>query len=127
MHVQAFIDKWMASGASERANKDAFLLELCDLLEVPRPEPATGDPERDRYVFERDAVIPHAGGRATVGRIDLFKDGSFLLEAKQGSDRGSPKLGTARRGTPGWNIAMRDAFGQALGYAGPSPSRHRSC
>jgi hypothetical protein len=117
MHVQAFIDKWMASGASERANKDAFLLELCDLLEVPRPEPATGDPERDRYVFVRDAVIPRAGGRATVGRIDLFKDGSFLLEAKQGSDRGSPKLGTARRGTPGWNIAMRDAFGQALGYA----------
>ena len=117
MDIAAFIAKWSASEASERANKDAFLLELCDLLEVSRPDPATGDPDRDLYVFERDAVVPHAGGHTTVGKIDLYKAGFLLLEAKQGSRQGSKKLGTARRGTPAWNIAMRDAFGQALGYA----------
>lgn len=84
---------------------------------MPRPEPSTGDPERDVYAFERDAHLPRQGGRGSVGRIDLYKQGCFLLEAKQGSVQESKKLGTARRGTPAWNIAMRDAYGQALGYA----------
>lgn len=110
------------SGAAERANKDAFLLDLCDVLDVARPDPATGDPERDLYVFERDVVIVHEGGRVTIGRIDLYKHGHFLLEAKQGSEEASKKIGTARRGTPAWNIAMRDAFGQALGYARTLPA-----
>ena len=39
-----FISKWAASGAAERANKDAFLIDLCELLDVPTPNPATGDP-----------------------------------------------------------------------------------
>ena len=59
----------------------------------------------------------HEGETVTVGHIDLYKEGCFILEAKQGSEKGSRKLGTAKRGTPGWNVAMRDAFGQALGYA----------
>ncbi len=112
-----FINRWTASAASERANKDIFLAELCDVLDVPRPAPATGDPERDTYVFERDARLVHEGSTVSVGRIDLYKDGCFILEAKQGSEKGSRKLGTAKRGTPAWNIAMKDAFGQALGYA----------
>lgn len=55
--LSLFLDRWAASGASERANKDLFLAELCDVLGVPRPDPATGDPDRDLYVFERDSVI----------------------------------------------------------------------
>lgn len=62
MDVGRFIEKWSASAASERANKDAFLLELCDVLGVPRPDPATGDPDRDTYVFERDASANHPAG-----------------------------------------------------------------
>ncbi len=46
------------------------------------------------------------------------KSGHFILEAKQGSDEHSLRLGTARRDTPAWHMAMQDAFGQALGYAG---------
>jgi len=42
---------------------------------------------------------------------------SSLLEAKQGSEAGAQKLGTAKRETPAWNIAMKDAYGQALKYA----------
>ncbi|MCK6685990.1 MAG: class I SAM-dependent DNA methyltransferase, partial [Thermoanaerobaculia bacterium] len=115
--VAAFISRWSASGAAERANKDLFLSELCDLLGVERPHPVSGNPENDRYVFEKDALIAQAGGKVSTGKIDLYKEGCLLLEAKQGSERTHSKLGTARRGTPGWNIAMRDAFGQALLYA----------
>lgn len=117
MDVESYIAKWSQSAASERANKDAFLVELCDVLEVPRPDPARGIPEKDTYVFERDAYLARAGGRGSIGKIDLYKEGCFLLEAKQGSRQESAKLGMARRGTPAWNIAMRDALGQALGYA----------
>jgi hypothetical protein len=79
-----FVAKWSASGAAERANKDAFLLELCDVLDVPQPAPTTGDPLRDTYVFEKDAILPHEGGTTTIGKIDLYKEGAFILEAKQG-------------------------------------------
>jgi hypothetical protein len=115
--LNQFISKWSGSGAAERANKDAFLIDLCVVLDVSPPDPSTGDPERDLYVFERDAILSHEGGRVTLGKIDLYKHGCFLLEAKQGSETGSKKLGSARRGTPAWNIAMRDALGQALQYA----------
>lgn len=117
MDLSTFIAKWKESGASERANKDSFLRDLCDVLGVPHPDAKSGDAERDQYVFEREAVLVHGGERHSVGFIDLYKRGCFILEAKQGSDAGSTKIGTARRGTPAWNIAMQEAFGQALGYA----------
>ncbi|HSN99469.1 MAG TPA: DNA methyltransferase, partial [Candidatus Nanopelagicales bacterium] len=117
MDVASFIAKWSRSSASERANKDIFLVELCDLLGVPRPDPATGDVARDRYVFEKAVPTVQEGGKITVKRIDLYKHGCFLLEAKQGASAGSKKAGTARRGTATWDLAMDDARGQALGYA----------
>jgi len=117
MTVAEFVAKWSASGAAERANKDSFLIELCDLLGVPRPHATTGDPAKDIYTFERDAIFAHEGDKFTTGKIDLFKEGHFILEAKQGSDETSKKLGSAKRNTPAWSIAMRDAYGQALGYA----------
>jgi hypothetical protein len=115
--VPTFIAKWKQSGASERANKDSFLRDLCDVLGVEHPGAKTGDPERDRYVFEREAILVHGGERHSVGFIDLYKKDAFILEAKQGSDAESKKIGTARRGTPAWNVAMQEAFGQALNYA----------
>src|SRR5437762_2637581 len=51
--IEAFIERWQRSAASERANYALFLAELCDVLGVPRPEPATGDPDQDKYRFER--------------------------------------------------------------------------
>jgi hypothetical protein len=112
-----FLATWKDSAGNERANKDQFLTDLCDVLGVERPRPTTGDPALDRFAFERDAVFSHEGGRTTIGKIDLYKENCFLLEAKQGSEEKSAKLGTAKRNTPSWNIAMHDAFGQALGYA----------
>ncbi|MFI5181103.1 MAG: class I SAM-dependent DNA methyltransferase [Thermoanaerobaculia bacterium] len=122
MDIETFTAKWSASGAAERANKDAFLLDLCDLLGVPRPDPATGDPERDRYTFERDAVIVDEGEKQSIGKMDLYKEACFVLEAKQGSDEGSKKVGSARRHTGSWIIAMQSAEGQARNYARTLPA-----
>jgi len=116
-NLDAFIAKWAAAGPSERANKDLFLAELCAVLDVPPPNPSANDPERDTYVFEREAKLAHEGGESTIGRIDLYKQDCFILEAKQASGEGSSKLGKAKRGTPAWNILMMEAYGQALGYA----------
>jgi hypothetical protein len=123
MTVTEFIAKWSASGAAERANKDSFLIDLCDQLGVPRPSPTSSDPDKDTYTFERDAVFAHEGDKFTTGKIDLFNDGHFILETKQGSEEFSKKLGSAKRGTPAWSIAMRDAYGQALGCPRPRGRR----
>lgn len=115
--LATFVARWQASSGAERANKDLFLSELCDALGVPRPNPTTGDATTDRYVFEKDAPTPKEGGRTTTGKIDLYKEGCFLLEAKQGSEAGDQKVGTAKRGTGMWAFAMQAAYGQACQYA----------
>ncbi len=115
--LETFVATWSQSSGAERANKDSFLAQLCEVLDVPRPDPTTGDAARDQYVFEKDAPFVFEGGAKSIKKIDLYKAGHFILEAKQGSELGAAKLGTAKRGTPGWSVAMNDAFGQALGYS----------
>lgn len=117
MDLQKFVDEWAESGGAERAHKDTFLIELCEVLDVPKPDKKTSNPEKDRYVFEHDVPTAHESGKITIRKIDLYKHGCFILEAKQGSATGEKKLGFARRGTPQWDIGMRDAYGQAIGYA----------
>ena len=112
MTVADFLARWRDAGAAERANKDSFLAELCDLLGVPRPDPKTNDPARDRYVFEKEVLRP-GEERASLGFIDLYRAGAFVLEAKQ--------VDAAKRESPAWHQAMNDAYGQALGYARSLP------
>src|SRR5438477_39062 len=72
MTFDEFALRWAHSGEAERANKDSFLNELCDVLGVEHPHPKVNDPERDSYVFEKD--VPRTkGGAVTIGRIDLYK------------------------------------------------------
>lgn len=122
--VGIFIERWQNSGAAERANCQSFLSELCTLLGVAPPDPALPDTRLNAYVFERDVVFHHGDGTTSTGRIDLYKRGCFVLEAKQGSedrktadplDLAQPKLkkGTAKRGTAAWDDAMLRARGQA--------------
>lgn len=92
LDLAGFVQKWTTSAASERANKDAFLIELCDVLGVDRPNPTTGDNDKDTYVFERDARFAREGAAYTIGKIDLYKAGHLILEAKQGSDQDSKKV-----------------------------------
>src|SRR3982751_1334163 len=93
-----FIARWKESGAAERANFQPFLGELCDVLGVARPEPAQADDEHNAYVFERAVTFHNPDGTTSAGRIDLYKRGCFVMEAKQGSDRtqaSAPLLGDA--------------------------------
>jgi hypothetical protein len=129
-----FFRRWEASGAAERANYSMFLNELCDLLEVSRPDPSGPDDEKNAYVFERAVPFSNPDGSTTVKRIDLYKRECFVLEAKQGSDRvaepeafslSAPKRtrrGTAVRGTAGWDAAMHEAKGQAELYVRNLPA-----
>ena len=130
--TEDFIARWSRSEANERANYTLFLSELCDLLGVPRPDPAQADDRQNAYVFERNVPLVHEGGRTTTGRIDLYKRNCFVLEAKQGSSdqADTPLYGAApaparrghgRRGTPAWDDAMQRAKNQAERYARSLP------
>lgn len=59
------------------------MTELCDLLELGRPDPSSRDTEENAYVFERRVDIKDPDGTETRGFIDLYKRGCFVLEAKQ--------------------------------------------
>lgn len=51
--TEAFKQRWLASEGAERSNSQMFLVDLCDLMGVPRPDAAKNVPELDQYVFER--------------------------------------------------------------------------
>ena len=85
--TQAFISRWQASGAAERANYQLFLSELCDQLSVARPDPTQAEDAHNAYVFERAVTFHNADGSTSTGRIDLYKRSCFVLEAKQGSEK----------------------------------------
>lgn len=132
MDVEEFIQRWTArEGGAERANYQGFLYELCDVLGVPRPEPAGADTAQNDYVFER-AVRPRASDGGTAPkRIDLYKKNAFILEAKQsrlpGAKNAIPTqqslplaaepeaLGRRGRGAA-WDVMMQNARKQAEGY-----------
>ena len=127
--IEAFIARWDGTGMAERANYQSFLSELCDVLDVPRPDPATGS--AGRYRFERGVDHHEADGAVTNTRIDLYKQGSFVCEAKQASDTPSMRLldglSTSQRralirNTPAWTRHMQAALGQAERYARDVPA-----
>jgi hypothetical protein len=85
--LDEFFRRWEASTAAERANYSMYLNELCDLLEVPRPDPAESDDEENGYVFERAVPFPNPDHTTAVKRIDFDKRDYFVLEAKQGNNK----------------------------------------
>jgi hypothetical protein len=132
--IETFIIRWKASGASERANYQLFLTELCELIGVEKPRPATNNSAEDHYCFERPVQFDAGDGRTTTNFIDLYKKDCFVLEAKQGADAqndsearslgllpAKTKGGTAKRDTRGWELSMKNAKEQALRYARSLP------
>jgi hypothetical protein len=92
LNVDNFIARWTArEGGAERANYQLFLSEFCDLIEVERPQPSGADTERNDYVFERSVRFHSEDEKTSVGRIDLYKKGAFVLEAKQSRIKGGQK------------------------------------
>ena len=133
--VDAFIERWSKATASERANAQQFVIELADLLGVPRP----GNDHDAGYSFEFPLKIPRADGTFTQGFIDLYRRRSFVLEAKQFQSEPEPPtplqvvaeeagVYTAKkksgpvRGSDAWDDAMIKARGQAERYARSLPA-----
>ena len=65
--VEAFIERWRDTGGKERANYQLFVTELCQLLDLPGPEPAGENDRDDAYVFKRRVDIKPADGNLTHG------------------------------------------------------------
>ena len=110
--INTFINRWQAADGKEIANTQPFLTELCDLLGVERPRPASRNPKENSYVFERTVTFHNGDGTESAGRIDLYKQGCFVLESK--SLRQTPE-------SAGWKGRMLRAHGQASQYVRALP------
>jgi hypothetical protein len=108
-----FIARWQHASGSELANAQSFVRELAELLEQPPPNPAREDTRDNDYVFERRVIFRHGDGKTSEGRIDCYKRGHFVLEAK--------KLKQGPQ-TKGFDDAMLRARAQAEGYARALPA-----
>ncbi len=110
--VETFIARWQGVTASELATAQSFVIDLCHLLDVPVPHPT---PEQD-YMFERPVSFRHGDGGASPGRIDCYRRGAFVLEAKK------LKVGAGGTAAKGFSDAMIAARSQAEGYARALPA-----
>lgn len=137
---RTFIEKAKASGGAEMANCQPFIERLCRFLSLPEPDLATEQNHRNDYVYERRIEFKHPDGSRSPGRIDLYKRGHFILEAKQSAKRAKTevvdqhglfpedmlqtKAGQAKRGTRNWDKVMIAAKKQAEDYARALPVDH---
>lgn len=104
--VRAFVEKWQGRTGSEEANFQPFFSELCAAIAVEPPGLKTdGD---DAYCYEKPVKMVLPGGRAKTGKIDAFKRGCFVFEAKMAGEK------TNKRGTASHRKYMKLAFNQAI-------------
>jgi len=106
-----FVLRWentQGSGA-ELADFQSFIVELCELLGVPKPDPKSDATKDNGYIFERPVESFDASGelKSSKNRIDLYRRNCFVMEGKQ----------TGKKiGSQGWNSAMQKAKNQADNY-----------
>jgi hypothetical protein len=84
--IQAFIDHWQASGAAERTNFPQFMVELCDLLDVPRPDPAT---MAEQAQVVRQALLTVSGPGTPVGQRTICRP-VMIFKQTQKVEPGGP-------------------------------------
>jgi len=116
------------SEGAEMANAQRIFGQLCKVLGVPEPDLKKAGGE-NRYVYEED--VKHGKSHR---RIDVYRRGSFVFEAKQGVNPLSPRAtgehrvkaraghsktvrGAGVRGSVDWVDAMRSGRHQAGNYA----------
>ncbi|MDP2171547.1 MAG: class I SAM-dependent DNA methyltransferase [Rhodocyclaceae bacterium] len=120
--VESFIARWQGVTASELATAQSFVIDLCRLLDVDAPH---ATPEQD-YMFERPVSFRHGDGGSSPGRIDCYRRGCFVLEAKKikVGARGTAQPGHSNTGTAnkGFDDALLRARSQAEGYARALPA-----
>jgi hypothetical protein len=127
--IDVFIARWNGTEQAERANYQRFLDELCAALGLPPLDPAKG--AGGDYRYERGVTRHEADGSTSHRRIDLYKRGCFVLEAKQGSNPRQESLLNLTdvaerrahiRRSPSWAQSMLKAKGQAERYARDLPA-----
>ncbi len=111
--AEKFISRWSNASGSELANAQLFITELCGLLELEVPHPASVELRDNRYVFERRVIFQHGDGTSSEGRIDCYRRGAFVLESKKIKDAPIGK---------GFDLRMQRARGQAEAYARALPA-----
>lgn len=92
-------NRWSTAKAAERANFQSYLIELCEALGVERPRPAGSG-----YEFEYPVKVVNRDGTEARNFVDLYKQGHFVLEAK---DQGTGETDS---------LLLRKAYGQARAY-----------
>lgn len=102
--LKALAEHWAGAKAAERANAQSYLIELSEALGVGRPQPAGSG-----YEFELPIKVIARDGTEAQNFIDLYKEGHFLLEAKDAD------------GGKNTDLLLRRAFGQARTYAAHVP------
>ncbi len=109
LSTAAFIARWRGVSASELSTAQSFVIGLCDWLGVAQPHatPAQDD------LFERPITFLHGNGSSSAGRIDCYKRGHFVLEAKK------LKAGSH---TQGFDDGLLRARSQAEAYARALPA-----
>jgi len=106
LRLAELAERWAGRPASERANAQLYLIELCDALGVERPDPAGSG-----YQFEFPIRVVNPDGTESTNYVDLYKQGCFLLEAKDEEPGRSNEL------------LLRKAFGQARSYVSHLPGQ----
>ena len=76
MTPQQFIVKWQQANLTERAAAQQHFLDICELLQQPKP--AEADPDGTHYTFERGAHKTDGGN----GWADVWMQGHFGWEYK---------------------------------------------
>ena len=112
--VESFIARWQGVSASELATAQSFTIELCRLLDLPEPHHAQD------YMFERPVSFRHGDGGSSAGRIDCYKRGCFVLEAKKLKGVGAHGTPTAPQRS--YDDALLRARSQAENYARALPA-----
>ncbi len=114
--ISAFIDRWQGVTASEISISQTFVIELCDLLGVPRPHATPGQD----YMFERPVTFRHGDGSTSPGRIDCYRHGSFIWESKK--LKVSNSMATTGQSSKVFDDALLRARAQAESYARALPA-----
>ena len=135
--IDRFIAYWQGQqGGQERANYQLFLIRLTEALGLPPPDAAGPNTDENAYVFERAVTFREPDGTTSTGRIDLYRRGSFVLEAKQSRQPGQKKAIAGqndlfvpeseprgeRAATRAWDVLMLNARRQAEDYAKALPT-----
>jgi hypothetical protein len=134
--IEDFISHWSKAELSENQISQPFLVDLCDLLDMPQPD----NRRNGSYSFEFHVSEPQHDGTTKEGRIDLYKRACFILESKKFQEKpaeqsqlelAAKKFGAISkrkknaapvRDTERWDDAMLKALVQAERYTRALPA-----